>query len=157
MLFNTKAYVICGFVNTVELKNWKLVSGLVAESLPSDITDVCHSCEVCNKTTVICIWTDFLIPQWRRTVLIERCDHGTFEQACICNELTAFEKNKGAFGKNAAAFACVCVHTLVRSPLFPVECTAFETNAFAFALHLYRFSHGQSQLMNHLCCGRCTF
>ena len=49
-LFNTKANVIRGFVDTVELKNRKLVSGLAAESLPSDVTDVCHSFEVCNET-----------------------------------------------------------------------------------------------------------
>ena len=48
----------------------------------------------------------------------------------ICNEQTAFEKNEGAFGKNTAvfegAFACICVHTLVRLPSFPVECTALS-------------------------------
>ena len=49
-LYNTKANAIRGFVNTVELKNQKLVSGLAAESLPSDVTDVCHSFEVCNET-----------------------------------------------------------------------------------------------------------
>ena len=38
MLFNTKSNVICGFVNTVELKKYRtLVSGLAAESLSSDV------------------------------------------------------------------------------------------------------------------------
>ena len=66
------------------------------------------------------------------------------------------EKNEGAFGKkrrcvwkktqghlreNVFVFTpwCVRVRTLMRSPAFPRE-----TNALAFALHLYRFSHGQS-------------
>ena len=42
-------------LNTYELKNRKLLFGLAAESLSSDITDVCHDFEVCNET----IWTDF--------------------------------------------------------------------------------------------------
>ena len=42
------------------------------------------------------------------------------------------KKNEGAFGKNAGPLESAL-------PAFPGE-----TNAFAFALHLYRFSHGQS-------------
>ena len=63
-LFNTKTNVIRGFVNTVELKNQKLVSGLAAENLSfisSNVTNVCHFFEVWNETTVISIWTDILI------------------------------------------------------------------------------------------------
>ena len=57
---------------------------------------------------------------------------GTFEkkfEPALVLVRTSCEKNEGAFGKNAG----------------PLE-SAFpgETNAFAFALHLYRFSHGQS-------------
>ena len=65
-----------------------------------------------------------------------------YVRASICNKRAA-TKTQVHLAKNAgpleSVFACVRVHTLVHSPVFPVE-----TNALAFTLHLYRFSHGQS-------------
>ena len=63
-----------------------------------------------------------------------------YVRASICNKRAA-TKTKVRLEKKAGPFEgeCVRVHTLVRSPAFPGE-----TNALAFALHLYRFSHGQS-------------
>ena len=65
--------------------------------------------------------SDLFLPKVRYV----RKNEGSFEPAFVTNELGENEgvfekKNEGAFGKNAgpleSVFACVRVHTLVRSP-----------------------------------------
>ena len=101
-------------LNTYELKNRKLLFGLAAESLSSDITDVCHNFEVCNETicTDFCsaIRSDLFLPKVRYVRKKVR--------ACVCKEQAAKktrcvrEKTKVRLEKMQAgplekAFACV--------------------------------------------------
>ena len=74
-------------------------------------------------------------------------------QVSVCNEPATFERNKDAFKNNKdavgktqlcwkntvlleSAFACIRANTLLHSPAFTGDCILFETNGFAFPLHL---------------------
>ena len=94
--------LVSKMLKTYELKYRKLLSGLAAESLSSDITDVCHNFEVCDET----IWTDFCSAKRSDLDLFLPKVRYVRKKVRVC-----VGKERGAFGKNAgpleSAFACV--------------------------------------------------
>ena len=101
-------------LKTYELKNRKLLFGLAAESLSSDVTDVCHNFKVCDET----IWTDFcsakrsdqFLPKVR--YVRKKKSSLRYKERAAKKTKVRSRKNEGASGKNAgrakeSAFACV--------------------------------------------------